>query len=497
MLYIPFRNISRLSDAGILFNHHTEPDFYNPADGDTINNGRWRNCFLWHIGNTHHRFPKHVFDLFHSITDADFNHVVNPNGDDSDDEWDPTPDIARRQEQEWERMARLPLNGQRQMGQPREFFGFRDVDLLHDWASDIQHYQLDPDLETFIASKKQLDMVDTTDAPIVLPDMLNEGQRKVYNYIVDGFSQLQDERLNTVVMGTAGVGKSFLIRALEYGLWQAAKDRYGEASYPNVRSVVKLAAFTGKAAYQVGGVTIHSLLAVGNIHNPQPLPPESLRRLQRDLQHIHFLFLDEMSMIGLKLLSVIDSRLRQARPQYSHLPFGGVSVVLFGDFAQLPPVMDTALYQTVTNQSPVVIQTASKLYHDSFNRAFSLTQQMRQQGQDELEIKFQGALLRLRTGNITRDDWELFQSRVLTNLPPDEQQKFQESIILYTTNDDVFQRNISMLEKLGSPVARIEARYHGISTEDGAKIDSDYCNGLEHVLHFAVGSRVLFSFYKF
>lgn len=143
-------------------------------------------------------------------------------------------------------------------------------------------------------------------------------------------------------------------------------------------SVVKFAVFTGKAAYQVGGITIHSLLSIGNVHNPQPLPQETLHRLQQDLSDIHFLFLDEMSMIGLKLLSIIDYRLREIRPQYTDSPFGGVSVILFDDFGQLPPIADAALYQSISNQSPTMLQHASNLYHDAFPRAFNLTQQLRQ-----------------------------------------------------------------------------------------------------------------------
>ena len=84
----------------------------------------------------------------------------------------------------------------------------------------------------------------------------------------------------------------------------AAKDRYGQEEYPTVRTAVKLSAFTGKAAFQVGGVTIHSLLGIGKIDggNILPLDVQSLRRLQRDLKNTRFLFLDEMSMIGLRLL---------------------------------------------------------------------------------------------------------------------------------------------------------------------------------------------------
>ena len=160
-----------------------------------------------------------------------------------------------------------------------------------------------------------------------------------------------------------------------------------------------------------------------------------------------------MSMIGLKLLAIIDFRLREIRPQFNDKPVGGVTVVLFGDFSQLPPVANAALYQFISNQSPTMIQHASKLYHNAFIRAFNLTQQMRQQGQTEMDLKFQTALSHLRMGTVTREYWEFFQSRILTNLSQDDQAQFQDSIILFNKNDDVLERNIVMLEKIGSQVA--------------------------------------------
>jgi len=100
---------------------------------------------------------------------------------------------------------------------------------------------------------------------------------------------------NFIVMGKGGVGKSFLIRAMEYGIWQLLKDKYGQEEYPTVCTAVKLAACTGKAAFQVGGITIHSLLGIGKIDggNILPLDVKSLRRLQRYLKNACFLFHDE------------------------------------------------------------------------------------------------------------------------------------------------------------------------------------------------------------
>jgi hypothetical protein len=128
-------------------------------------------------------------------------------------------------------------------------------------------------------------------------------------------------------LGTAGVGKSFLIRALEFGIWDIVKERYGIEEYPTIRrTAVKLAAFTGKAAFQVGGVTIHSLLSVGEIHNPKPLSEPVKRRLQQDLKNTQFLFVDEKSMVGLKMLSIFDRRTREIFPQHHDKQFGGISV---------------------------------------------------------------------------------------------------------------------------------------------------------------------------
>ena len=106
-----------------------------------------------------HRFPQELFQLYHGITDADFDITIDPVID-GDDEWASIPDESRRQDQEWEHAARIPVNGREQMGQPQDFFGFRDIDLLHNWQADLQSYTLAPDLETFITRNKQLDVAE-------------------------------------------------------------------------------------------------------------------------------------------------------------------------------------------------------------------------------------------------------------------------------------------------------------------------------------------------
>ena len=62
------------------------------------------------------------------------------------------------------------------------------------------------------------------------------------------------------------------------------------------------------------------------------------------MRHVKYVLIDEMSFIGRNLLTSIDSRLRQAFPKNSYVPFGGRSIILVGDLGQLPPVMDKPIY---------------------------------------------------------------------------------------------------------------------------------------------------------
>ncbi len=55
--------------------------------------------------------------------------------------------------------------------------------------------------------------------------------------------------------------------------------------------------------------------------------------------------IDEKSMLGLRQLHWLDSRLCQIFPS-STQPFGGLNVLLLGDFCQLPSVGERALYDT-------------------------------------------------------------------------------------------------------------------------------------------------------
>lgn len=140
---------------------------------------------------------------------------------------------------------------------------------------------------------------------------LNEEQRLVYHAILAGE--------NVLLTGGGGVGKSHLIRFL--------------AKY--VPHLV-LTASTGIAGINIDGDTIDSFMGFSPdpYKNAQPISKDVSDRLSA----LKILLIDETSMIRIDRLEAIDARLRQVKKNKK--PFGGVQIILAGDFCQLPPVLD-------------------------------------------------------------------------------------------------------------------------------------------------------------
>lgn len=127
------------------------------------------------------------------------------------------------------------------------------------------------------------------------------------------------------VTGKAGTGKSTLLRQF--------------VQSNSLRKVVL--APTGLAAINVGGQTIHSFfqlpldpLTPGQAEVPVFNDGHPKKRIMRNLD---LLVIDEVSMVRADLFDAIDTSLRLNRQ--SDKPFGGVPVVVFGDVAQLEPVV--------------------------------------------------------------------------------------------------------------------------------------------------------------
>ncbi|CAF3961018.1 unnamed protein product [Rotaria sp. Silwood1] len=125
------------------------------------------------------------------------------------------------------------------------------------------------------------------------------------------------------IPGCGDTGKSQLIRALTKYFFVTKR----------MKMMQKLAP-TGIAAAEIDGMTIHSFLGEQrNSRKPRTIKPgDSI--LEKEWRLIEYLFIDEMSMVGLTLLAKLNRIISAAKHVDPQIPFGGVNVIFFGDYLQ-------------------------------------------------------------------------------------------------------------------------------------------------------------------
>lgn len=166
----------------------------------------------------------------------------------------------------------------------------------------------------------------TTKAPHKVPRVfLSEEQKKVFNLVTE-------ERRSVFFTGSAGTGKSVLMREIIRGL----RDKH---KFEPER--VAVTASTGLAACNVGGVTLHSFAGIGL---GKEAVPELVKKIKRNAKtkkrwmRTKTLIVDEVSMVDGDLFDKLEAVARIIRN--NGRPFGGIQLVITGDFFQLPPVPD-------------------------------------------------------------------------------------------------------------------------------------------------------------
>ena len=86
---------------------------------------------------------------------------------------------------------------------------------------------------------------------------------------------------------------------------------------------------------------------------------------------------------------------------------------------------------------------------------------MRQQGEDDISIRFQAALSELHVGKLSKESWELLCTRVENQLSLDEVSSFDNALRLYFTKIEVYERNIRCLTARNMPVKILTAINRG------------------------------------
>ena len=113
-----------------------------------------------------------------------------------------------------------------------------------------------------------------------------------------------------------------------------------------LKSKALLMAFIGKAAFNIGGTTIHSALHIPvnqSLSNLNKLSIETLSKLTEQYEQLQFIVIDEISLVGARMLNAIDQRLRSIKHVQNNF-FGGLDVIVTSDFYQAPLVRDKWIF---------------------------------------------------------------------------------------------------------------------------------------------------------
>jgi hypothetical protein len=197
---------------------------------------------------------------------------------------------------------------------------------------------------------------------------LNEDQslafRIICNHVLMHHTP-QEPQLLMGVFGEGGTGKSRLIEAIR--VWFRRNHREKE---------LIVTATTGTAAVKINGSTVHSAVSIPIERSDGKRMGKLTSQQLEDWTERRYMIIDEVSMLDCKVMEHLHTQLSIAKGK-PEIHFGGVNIVFFGDFLQLPAIVNPNLY--VDNQNWGL---GHHLWR-SLNAVVILKEQMRQAGDPE------------------------------------------------------------------------------------------------------------------
>ena len=247
---------------------------------------------------------------------------------------------------------------------------------------------------------------------IIVNFTLNKEQERAFRIIANHASSLTPPPLKMYLGGMGGTGKTQVIKAL-ISLFVRRNEAHRFA----------VVAPTGNAAANIGGSTYHSLLGIRidekdghgeHIKNEAALIAEAKTKLKG----VEYILVDEISMVSSREFYSICARLSEILNK-PDIVFGGVNMIVAGDFAQLPPVAGHPLYHQFTNFSMDSKQKEydqlsllGLLYWHQFTTVVILKENMRQKTQSSEDAKLRNCLENMRYGSCTQENLEFLYSRI-------------------------------------------------------------------------------------
>ncbi|CAI4053012.1 hypothetical protein SUVZ_15G1840 [Saccharomyces uvarum] len=257
------------------------------------------------------------------------------------------------------------------------------------------------------------------------PVVLTKEQEMVVSLIIK-------KRTNVFYTGSAGTGKSVILQTIIRQL----SSLYGKES-------IAITASTGLAAVTIGGSTLHKWSGIG-IGNKTIDQLVKRIQTQKDLlaawRYTKVLIIDEISMIDGNLLDKLEQIARRVRKNDD--PFGGIQLVLTGDFFQLPPVAKK------DENKIVKFCFESDMWKRCIQKTILLTKVFRQQDNELIDI-----LNAIRFGEL-----DVNMTRTIRSLNRDID--YPDGIApteLYATRREVESSNVRKLQSLPGDLYEFKA----------------------------------------
>lgn len=236
---------------------------------------------------------------------------------------------------------------------------------------------------------------------------LNKKQNEAYEMMIKGY--------NVFITGMAGTGKTSVVKMF----YQIAK----------YNKKIGITSTTGISALLFGGSTLHSFTGIGLGNGSVFSLTQKIQKngfMRNRWRKLDILIIDEVSMLSPVLFDKLEEIARIIRKNSK--PFGGIQLILSGDFCQLPCVQSEKFcFQ-------------SEIWDNCVHKTIYLNEIIRQK-----DTAFQKVLNNIRIGNITQDVIDLLESRVDKNLDNSYGIKPTQ---LFSTNASVDYINEQELDKL-------------------------------------------------
>ena len=222
---------------------------------------------------------------------------------------------------------------------------------------------------------------------------------------------------NVFLTGEPGAGKTFVLN--QYIDWLLSCDMS-----------VAVTASTGIAATHIGGTTIHSWSGIGARDTLTSYDLDAIASNEKTVKRVkkaHVLVIDEISMLDGRVLDMVESVCRVIKQRGE--AFGGMQIIVVGDFFQLPPIAGRGEMSRFAFES------------NAWDTARFLTCYLTEQHRQEDELLL-GLLASIRKNDIDESHYTLLAEQTEIGYPDIEPTK------LFTHNSDVDSMNISRLKEL-------------------------------------------------